>query len=209
MNRQPYLTRLTGILSLALTLLLLTGGCALASEHGKDGRPLNLGAKGKRVTHKGQRYVWLKEVRAVNGGTQTADPALRLAEMGVDAASVVTSKQHLIVFKPRRKTAAAQAFVPEQDQSGKTTYPVVLNEESGNLGIVLGAIHVKLTNPDQATALARRHGLKVKRIYLRLGFAIFSAGPGQDPFAVAKTLVAEAGVESATVEVLEHLNVPQ
>ncbi|MCH8888239.1 MAG: hypothetical protein IIC13_16775 [SAR324 cluster bacterium] len=69
-------------------------------------------------------------------------------------------------------------------------------------------VQVKLADTGQAGALARKHGLKVKLVYKRLGYVVFTAGAGKDPFATAKALASEAGVEKASVEILENPALP-
>ena len=195
------------LLAVAGTMLL--AGCAMAAHpQAVDPDDEALGGKGARVVNKGKRYVWLTEVRAVNAGRRTDDPGLRLAEMGVDAEAVVGHKASMILYRPRKKTGARNQFTPAKAGAGETTYPVVQNEETGALGIVLGTIQVKLADTGQAGALARKHGLKVKLVYKRLGYVVFTAGAGKDPFATAKALASEAGVEKASVEILENPALP-
>ncbi len=96
----------------------------------------------------------------------------------------------------------------QADESGERTYPVVQNKSTGQLGVVLGTVRVKLADAGKAQALARAHGLSLGRLYARIGFAFFSVGAGQDPFAAARALRADARVADATVEILENVNVP-
>ena len=200
--------KLAGLVVLALMLL---AGCAQAAQHKADkgkgeGR---LGAKGHEVVNNGQRYVLLLQVRAVKSPGPSSDPEQQLAGMGVSSEAVIGSKGNMILF--RRKAIAGQGqgnLAAQTDSSGKRTYSVLQNQSTGNLAIVLGTVQVKLSDPGQAPALARQHGLSVGRIYPNLGFAILQAPPGRDPFAAANALVAQSGVESVTVELLENVNVP-
>lgn len=202
---------LTKLTILLLTLLVVLAGCALASKH-KSGRGKGegrLGAKGPEVVNNGQRYVLLLQVRAVKSRGPSSDPEQQLAGMGLSSEAVIGSKGNMILF--RRKAIAGQGqgtLAAQTDSSGKRTYPVLQNQSTGNLAIVLGTVQVKLSDPGQAPALARQHGLSVRRIYLNLGFAILQAPPGRDPFAAANALVTQPGVESVTVELLENVNVP-
>ncbi len=76
------------------------------------------------------------------------------------------------------------------------------------LGVVLGTIHVRLADTARTHDLAREHGLAVMRIYPNIGFAALRVAEGQHPFDIAHALATEPGVSAASVEILEHVNVP-
>ena len=83
-----------------------------------------------------------------------------------------------------------------------------MNPRTGGIGIVPGTLNVKLKNNANAAALAADYGLEVVREFAHLKTVFYRVKTGQDVLTAAASLSADARVEQAEVEVIEHLNVP-
>jgi len=163
-------------------------------------------AKGATMISQGEHYVYLPEVRAVyKAGAEDAKE--HLAALGVQARDVLTVKGGFIVYTSTNGAMGPSAPRLTQ-QGGETFFPVVLNERTGQFGVVTGSIAVELTNPGDALAVREDHGIQLKRNYIHLGVAVFEILPGQDLSAVVQGLDADPRVKSAKVEILEHFKVP-
>lgn len=167
---------------------------------------LNALAKGKSIISQGEHYVYLPKVRAVyKAGIE--DAREHLAALGVQALDVLAVKGGFVLYTSTDSAMGATALTLTQ-QGGQTYFPVVLNERTGQFGVVTGSIAVELTDPGDALAIREDHGVQLKRNYRHLGVAVFQTAPGQDLSAVIRGLVADPRVESAEAEIIEHFNVP-
>ena len=201
------------ITALALLVLAWAAGEAdaqrLRDRPGTGSRQARLAnlVHGQRVTSRGMHYTLLPEVRAVRMARYAGDPRSMLNSIGMAGAEVLESKGGFLLFKTKPAVpteASAKLALP----NGRASYPVAFDRRTGELGIVSGALRVKLRNMDDAPGLAGDYGVRLYRRYDHIKFAIFQTGPGQDIFAVAQKLAADPRVESADAEILTYFNVP-
>ena len=106
----------------------------------------------------------------------------------------------------------ASVFSAQQSPASVTSvngisYPTAYNSRTGGIGIVPGTLNVRLKNMRNATAVAKDHGLDVVRVFAHLQVAFYRVKPDQDVVAAAASLTADPRVESAEVEVIEHMAV--
>jgi hypothetical protein len=106
-------------------------------------------------------------------------------------------------------TAAPQSAPTVKSVNGATSYPTALNQRTGGIGILPGTLNVKLNYIDNASAVAATHGLDVVRVFAHLQTVFYRVRHGQDVVAAAASLAADARVQSAEVEVIEYIAVPQ
>lgn len=154
---------------------------------------------GSTVTSNNQEYQILLGVRATQS-KENEQPQQTLTRIG--GGKLIETKGHFVVFSAPEQSQASVTSV------NGTSYPTALNSRTGGIGIVPGTLNVKLKNSANATAIAADHGLEVVRVFAHLQTAFYRVKSGQDVVAVAAALAADARVESAEVEVIEHINVP-
>lgn len=114
-------------------------------------------AKGAAFTSRGESYVVLTEVRAVQAASLSEATPDALSRVGIPGAAVLERRGvHVLVRQPASGLRqAALAALP-----GGVSLPVVLNTRSNQLGIVLGTLLVKLRDPADSAALGQAHGLE-------------------------------------------------
>lgn len=156
--------------------------------------------RGASITSENQQYQILPGVLAAEGRPQEP-PQQTLTRHG--GGKLIETKGSFVVF-----TAAPQSGVSVKSINGATSYPTVLNARTGGIGILPGTLSVKLKNMNDATAVAADHGLDVVRVFVHLQTAFYRVKPGQDVVAAAASLNADARVQSAEVEVIEHIESP-
>lgn len=155
--------------------------------------------RGATVTSNNQEYQILPGVRAVEGLAHE-QPQQTLTRMG--GGKLLETKGSFVVFSAAEQSQASVTSV------NGTSYPTAYNSRTGGIGIVPGTISVKLKNHVNAATLAAEHGLEVVRVFAHLQTVFYRVKTGQDVVAAAASLSADARVESAEVEVIEHMNVP-
>lgn len=173
----------------------LSGRQALAqSSSTLAGQP-----RGASLTSNGEQYQLLPGVRATTS-LAAERPQQTLARVGGTA--VVETKGNFVIYSASAQGASiAQAGIA-------ITYPAVLNSRTGGVGILSGAVNVKLKNMGNAASVAADHGLELIHAFSHLQLASYRVKAGQDVVAAAAALAADARVASAEIEVLEHMNVP-
>jgi len=157
-------------------------------------------SRGSRVTSNNQEYQILTGVRAVES-LSDEQPQQTLTRMG--GGKLIETKGPFVVFS-----------APEQSQASVTSvngmsYPTAFNPYTGGIGIVPGTLNVKLKNSANVAAIAADHGLEVVKVFMHLNTVFFRVKHGQDVVAAATSLTSDTRVESAEVEIIEHMNIPQ
>lgn len=175
-----------------------------SARHGERAALIQGLTKGQEITVEGVRYQHLPELRAVRI-TKKSNTSQVLGQLGVQAADLVDSHEGLAFV--RRPSGRAEAQT--ETANSHTLYPVVLNTENGQLGLLSGTIIVKPRDLADAEALASTHGLVLLRSYDHLGVAFFTVQKGRELLAAAAGLAADPRVLSAEVEVIEHIRTPK
>ena len=157
-----------------------------------------LGPVGSNITSNKQQYQILSGVRAAELQTDE-QPQQALTRMGGD--KMIETKGTFILFSAQQSAASVTSV-------NGTSYPAAYNTRTGGIGIVPGTLNVKLKNMSTANAVAAAYNLEVVRVFAHLQTAFYRVKTGQDVVSAAASLSADARVESAEVEVIEHLNVP-
>jgi hypothetical protein len=162
-------------------------------------------AKGAAFTSRGESYVVLPELRAVQAASLTEATPDVLSRVGIPGAPVLERKGvHVLVRQPAPGLQhAALAALP-----GGVSRPVVLNTRTNQLGIVLGTLIVKLRNPADSDALGEAHGVTIVARFDHLATTVYAVRAGADVAAAARALQADPRVEAADVEVLERVARP-
>lgn len=190
---------------IALPLLAQAGEKHLAGKKGASTAVAERAAllqtlgRGSTVTSNNQEYQILPEVRAVESRPNEQSQQT-LTRMG--GGKLIETKGTFVLFAAPKQSQASVTSV------NGTSYPTAYNPRTGGIGIVPGTLNVKLKDSANAAAIAADHGLVVVRVFAHLQTAFYRVKPGQDVVAVAASLTADARVESAEVEVIEHMNVP-
>ena len=161
---------------------------------------LQTAVRGSNITSNSQEYQILHGVRAAERRSKE-QPQQTITRMG--GGKLVETKGSFVVFSAPEQSQASVTSV------NGTSYPTAVNASTGGIGIVPGTLNVRLKNMGNAAAVATEHGLEVVRIFAHLQTAFYRVKPGQDVVAAAAALAADARVESAEVEVIEHMSVPQ
>jgi len=158
-----------------------------------------------------QTYQVVVGLRAVVRGDAPADA--RLAALGISAGDLVEAKGPLVFFRqaPAGSTtparlAAAAAVAPLE---GVSTFPVVVNTVSGQLGALSGTLTVKLARVGDAGALAREHGLALDYVAEGIGWAFLRVPEGGDVIAAAAAVSRDARAKIVEPEVRAHFAVPR
>jgi len=162
---------------------------------------LNTVNRGTTFTSKNQQYQILQGVVAAKGLSNEL-PQQTLARLG-SSGQIIETKGSYVVYKSSQQTALAVS-----NTITSTTFPTVVNKQTGVTGILPGTITVKLKNTSNSINIAKAHGLTLVKEFAHLQTAFFSVKAGQDVVAAAATLNADSSVISAEVEVIEHVRVP-
>lgn len=160
---------------------------------------LQAAGRGATISSNNQQYQILSGVRASESKAKE-QPQQTLSRMG--GGKLVETKGGFVVFTELPQSAASVMSV------NGTSYPTVINPRTGGIGIVPGTLSVKLKKNETANAVATDHGLDVVRVFAHLQTVFYRVKPGQDVVVAVAALSADARVESAEVEVIEHVNMP-
>jgi hypothetical protein len=95
-------------------------------------------------------------------------------------------------------------------EAGMRRYPVVLNRETGNLGVLTGNLFVRVHDVAHASALAATYGASVRKVKPKLGLVFLEVvKEGRDLFTIADGLRSDSRVIQADLEIVENLRTPQ
>jgi len=202
------MNQVTPIVVLALLLLPATSQAQIQPSAGVDRRDQLVASAQKGAPFQEGRasYQVVVGLRAASRGGATG--AARLSDLGVPAGDLVEEKGPFVVYArpPVARTASGRlkdaSAVASEARS--PSYPVVVNVQTGELGILPGVIVVKLTDAADAAVLASANGLTVDYVAAQIGYAFLHVPDGQDVVAAAAALARDPRVTTAYPEVREH-----
>jgi hypothetical protein len=119
---------------------------------------------------------------------------------------VVEEKGPYVIYRDAAVVSAAGKSLVGGPRVTKGS--VVVNVRTGQLGIADGVITAKLSSVEGAGALAAANGLTVEYVAGHIGYAFFTAPPGQDLAAAAAALTKDPRVKSAHANVQENFAEP-
>jgi hypothetical protein len=88
--------------------------------------------------------------------------------------------------------------------NGVSYNQIVYNTRSGQIGIIVGDIIVKLKPNYSVVTLASTFNINVINNFENINTAVFNVNPGQDIFTITQAISAHPGVEFAEIDVIEN-----
>jgi hypothetical protein len=163
---------------------------------------------GAAFTTENETYQFLPEVYSIvgEGKNDLSSKALALVHQE-KSALFLEKKGRFSIYRSTLETE--NDVMSAKSVQNQTLYPVVLNPRTNNLGIVTGSIKVQLQNMDEAEQIASDFRLTLRKKYAHLSTVFYQTETGQDLIQQINDLNNDARVESAAIEVLENINVPQ
>jgi hypothetical protein len=192
--------------------LLLIAPAAFAQKYGQS---VKTGAaeraamvktfeRGKSMKGSREQYQHLTQVFAVALVNSSETPEQAIARTGESGAQLVETKGRLVLYRSAQTRSASVGRA-----GGTNVYPTAVNTRTGTLGVLTGMLIVKPKNMDDADAIASSHGLEKSKAYPQLQTVFYRAKAGVDLADVSAALQADARVESAYPEIVEHVRVPK
>jgi hypothetical protein len=158
--------------------------------------------RGKQIRGSRDQYQHLPQVFAVALANSSETPEEAIARAGEPGAQFVEVKGRLVLYR------SAQSK-PAMLQRGAGVFPTVVNARTETLGVLTGNLIVKPKAMADADAIATSHGLENYKVYPQLQTVFYRAKAGVDLADIAAALQADARVESAYPEIIEHVRVPR
>mgnify|MGYP000406772523 FL=1 len=100
--------------------------------------------------------------------------------------------------------SAGQSSNSSLSTNGVSYNQIVYNPRSGQIGIIVGDIIVKLKPYYSAETIANTFNINLIESFENINTAFFNVNPGQDIFTIAQALSAHPGVELAEIDVIEN-----
>ena len=202
------------IFNLGVFFLLGAANCARANEL----KPIPLPPKktifayqavtnGPRIKFGSETFVLLTDLLAVRDRGKVLSTVGDLKEWGFEAAEVVETKGHFIIFR-LEKPQNTRIIQSIRDHGGFSVHPVVLNPRTGRLGVVMGTLIVRFKGAMSSKTMAKVHGLSLRNESQSTRTAFFKVRMGGNPFTKAVQLQQDPTVNSVEIEVLENPVVP-
>lgn len=85
---------------------------------------------------------------------------------------------------------------------------IAFNPESGNIGIIVGEIIVKLKSGVTAESIASSYGINLTNNFEPISTAVYRVYSWQNIFTIAQQLSLDQGIEFAELDVIEHIPQP-
>jgi hypothetical protein len=85
---------------------------------------------------------------------------------------------------------------------------IAFNSESGNIGIIVGEIIVKLKSGVTAESIASSYGINLTNNFESIRTAVYRVYSWQNIFTIAQQLSLDQGIEFAELDVIEHIPQP-
>jgi hypothetical protein len=192
-----------------LALLLVAPACFAQKYHASTGSVSERTAmvatleRGKSIKGSGAQYRHLPQVGAV-AMDASETPEQAVARIGESGAQIVETKGKLVLF---RSTQVKSATV---GSAGNTSVlPTVVNARAGTLGVLTGTLIVRPRSMADADAIASNYGLEKVKAYPQLQTVFYRVKAGADIADASAALQADARIEIAYPEVIEHVRVPK
>jgi hypothetical protein len=83
---------------------------------------------------------------------------------------------------------------------------IAYNPRSGQIGVIIGDIIVKLRPYYRAETIANIFNINLITSFENINTAIFRIKPGQNIFTIAEQLSGYVGVEFAEIDIIDNLN---
>lgn len=209
------LSRILLKLLATIALLWLSAGIAApsggwAGEAGQRETIIRSLPRGETFSNDGQPYVQLPTLRAgkEKGGDVRADQ-VRQGESAGSSGEVLAERGRFTIYRPAAATAAA---VPPDAALAPTTppsYPVVLNERTGALGVVTRRLWSKLKVMTDTDAIGREYGLEFSFANAAMRTSFYGVPGGVDIWALRTRLQSDPRVERVTLEIIDRVHRPQ
>ena len=100
--------------------------------------------------------------------------------------------------------SAGQSSNSSLSANGVSYNQIVYNPRSGQIGIIVGDIIVKLKPYYSAETIANTFNINLIESFENINTAFFNVNPGQDIFTITQALSAHPGVELAEIDVIEN-----
>ena len=100
--------------------------------------------------------------------------------------------------------SAGQSSNSSLSTNGVSYNQIVYNPRSGQIGIIVGDIIVKLKPNYNIVTLASTFNINVINNFENINTVVFNVNPGQDIFTITQALSAHPGVEFAEIDVIEN-----
>jgi len=191
---------------MVLALALAWAIPAAAQERGADrsGKWADL-ERGASFVSRGKTYILLPGVRA-SATAPGSEAAAGSRALAIPAAEILETKGAFVIHKALPVASSRATF----SRAGETvTYPVALNPRTGQLCVLSGSLVAKLRDIADSAAVAATHGVQELQVFPRLGYASFQVAPGQDLVEALAALSSDARVESAYLDIVEHIKQPK
>ncbi len=160
--------------------------------------------QGAEFRSEGQTYRPVAGLRAELRPAGRVEPGQASAEGAAEV--IVEVKGPYVIYRDTAAVSAAGKSLVGAPRVAKGS--VVVNVRTGQLGIADGLITAKLSDVGAAGALAAANGLTVEYVAGHIGYAFFTAPPGQDLAAAAAALRKDPRVKSAHANVQESFAEP-
>jgi hypothetical protein len=131
-------------------------------------------------------------------------PEQAVARIGESGAQIVETKGKLVLFRSTQVKSAAVGSV-----GNTSVLPAVVNARAGTLGVLTGTLIVRPKSMADADAIASSYGLEKVKAYPQLQTVFYRAKAGTDIADASAALQADARIEIAYPEVIEHVRVPK
>ena len=117
---------------------------------------------------------------------------------------MLETKGRLVLYRGGAFAVAQVARV-----GAASIYPTVVNVRTGTLGVLTGTLVVKPRRFGDAASIASQHGLETVKEFAHIGTVFYRASGKADLADLAAALQADARVETAYPEIIEHVRRPR
>lgn len=166
--------------------------------------------RGEKIKTKTDTYVLLPQVKSKreNPAPSKKDRTYRTNQSKTDVVSsnILGNKGPFIIYKAGKTEGLSRKSIPEKNQP--ETYPVVLNQRTGDFGIVTRKIMVNLDRMEDAESVAEDFNIDLSYKFDYLSIAFYSAKKDQNLISLVNLLKKDSRVKEAEPEIIEDLNVP-
>lgn len=163
-------------------------------------------SKGSELINSNRTYVFLPTVRAYVGAGRAEALEEALHRLGINAGTALEKKGNFLIINSPNNFKKMKLT---KDSQGILNFPVVMNADSGEIGVVSGEIKVKISDMQEADGLAMTHGLDIKGRIAAIGIVFLSTPQDSDITIVLQNLRKDPRVVRADLNIVENPNIPQ
>lgn len=164
----------------------------------------------------GMEYRWrpdLKAIKHAEGKVSLRQQGRSVAEASepMEVNEILEEKGIYMIYRPHPSPPSSGSAIRRSQHSQQDihTFPIVINQTTGRLGVVTDDLMLKLKNPETASAIAEEYGLAFSYMNDLIRTAVYKISVETDIKELRERLIHDPRVERVTLSIVDRIRRPR